>query len=178
MTDSNGPTPNDMVDRRQIHECILRYCRGLDRRDRELVLSAFHPDAVDDHGHFVGPIAKFVDWVFSIQEMAYQRTQHLITNHLCEIDGDTAHTESYYASVGLPKNGQGQTTTWGRYIDRLEKRDGRWAVVARVCLIDIRDRKADPDGSKPDAPNLAPLHSRDDPSYMRPLVVDPARFTV
>ena len=24
----------------------------------------------------------------------------------------------------------------GRYIDRLERRDGRWAIVARVCLVE------------------------------------------
>lgn len=178
MTGPIASTKDDTADRRQILECILRYCRGLDRRDRDIVLSAFHPDAVDDHGHFVGPIGKFVDWVFSIQEVAYRRTQHIINNHFCEIDGDIAHTESYYASVGIPKNGQGQGTTWGRYIDRFEKRDGRWAIAARVCLVDIRDRKADPDGSKPDAPHLASLQGRDDPSYMRPLIIDPARFTV
>src|ERR1700712_1944808 len=163
MTGLNVSSDDDTTDRRQILECILRYCRGLDRRDREIVLSAFHPGAVDDHGHFVGPVEKFVNWVFSIQDMTYRRTQHIINNHLCEIDGNTAHAESYYASVGLPKNGQGQMTTWGRYIDRLEKRDGRWAIAARVCVVDIRDRKADPDGSKPDAPHLASLQNRDDP---------------
>ena len=25
----------------------------------------------------------------------------------------------------------------GRYVDRLEKRDGRWAIADRVCLVEI-----------------------------------------
>lgn len=28
----------------------MTYCRGVDRRDADMVLSTFHEDAVDDHG--------------------------------------------------------------------------------------------------------------------------------
>jgi hypothetical protein len=32
----------------------MRYSRGIDRLDRDMLLSAYHPDAIDDHGMFVG----------------------------------------------------------------------------------------------------------------------------
>jgi hypothetical protein len=31
--------------RAEIHDALLRYCRGLDRVDMDLVRGAFHPDA-------------------------------------------------------------------------------------------------------------------------------------
>ena len=40
----------ELLDKQAIHEVMIRYCRGLDRMDAELVGSAYHPDAHDDHG--------------------------------------------------------------------------------------------------------------------------------
>ena len=54
------PTLEHMIaelwDREQIRQCLHRYARGVDRFDRELILSAFHPDALDEHGKFVGTL--------------------------------------------------------------------------------------------------------------------------
>ena len=47
----------ELIDRQRIYECLLRYTRGMDRLDRELVLSAYHDDAVEDHGPVVSPAA-------------------------------------------------------------------------------------------------------------------------
>jgi len=40
-----------------IRQAALRYCRGVDRLDPELMLSAYHDGATDDHGIFSGPAA-------------------------------------------------------------------------------------------------------------------------
>ena len=37
----------ELKDRQEIYDCIMRYCRGIDRLDRDMLLSAYHPDAVD-----------------------------------------------------------------------------------------------------------------------------------
>src|SRR5439155_201455 len=37
------------ADKQEIHDVIMRYCRAIDRRDRELLRSCFHPDAIDEH---------------------------------------------------------------------------------------------------------------------------------
>jgi hypothetical protein len=44
-----------LIDRQEILACELRYCSGVDRFDREMLLSAYHPGAMDDHGAFVLP---------------------------------------------------------------------------------------------------------------------------
>jgi hypothetical protein len=45
----------ELVDRADILDCVQRYARGIDRHDVELVASCYHPDAIDDHGLYVGP---------------------------------------------------------------------------------------------------------------------------
>lgn len=162
-----------VLDRMAILDCLTRYCRGCDRFDRELILSCYHPDAQDDHGDFVGSPEDFVEWLFDLHERGQISTQHCITNHSCEIDGDTAHTETYYQFNARNKD----ETVWiagGRYIDRFERRGGEWRIAARYCIVewsgtinegpipfaDIADVHA----------NGVPGRGKGDPSYRRPFV--------
>ena len=43
-------------DRQAIHNVIVRYCRGVDRSDPDLVLTAFHEDVIDNHNN---PVLSF-----------------------------------------------------------------------------------------------------------------------
>jgi hypothetical protein len=167
----------EMKDRQQILDCIMRYCRGIDRLDRAMLLSAYHPDAVDDHGTFVGPVGKFADYVFALHTAHQQRTQHHITNHRCEIAGAEAHTESYYIFRSLNKAPPLYTTASGRYLDRLEKRDGKWGIVDRICLVDIRNDAWAPTGTEGEGDYMPSMRNAGDTSYLRPLKVDRTRFT-
>jgi hypothetical protein len=165
-------------DRQAIYDCMMRYCRGVDRFDRELALSAYHPGALDDHGHYVGPAEGLIASAFALHGKLHRRTQHHITNHYCELDGATAHAESYYLCSMLNRESPFFSVTGGRYIDRLENRDGRWGIVARVCTIDILDGSLDPAGDRLDGNHVVTSRDKHDPAYLRPLVIDPARFTV
>ena len=169
---------HEMKDRQEIYDCMMRYCRGIDRLDREVLLSAYHPGAVDDHGTFVGPVEAFAEYVFDLHTNHQHRTQHHITNHRCEIDGDFAQTESYYIFRSLNKQAPLYTNASGRYLDRLERREGRWGIVARICLVDIRNEFWAPTGTEGDADYMPITRDRSDSSYLRPITVDPARFTV
>lgn len=60
----------ELKDRQDIRDCLVRYCRGVDRFDREMVRSAYHPDAMDDHGDFVGGVENFIDWAFAPARIA------------------------------------------------------------------------------------------------------------
>ena len=168
----------ELKDKRDIYDCIMRYCRGIDRLDRAVLLSAYHPDGVDDHGTFVGPVDKFADYVFELHTTHQHRTQHQITNHLCELNGDEAHTESYYIFRSLNKRPPLYTMATGRYLDRLEKRGGVWGIVDRVCLVDIRNEVWAPTGTEGDADYMPTRRDPGDTSYMRPLKVNRSRFTV
>jgi hypothetical protein len=163
-----------LVDRNEILDCIHRYTRGMDRFDRELVRSAYHPDAVDDHAGFVGTVDDFLDWAFAYHA-AQTRHQHYVTNHRVELDGDEAHTETYYLFIGSERDADAPLrVVGGRYVDRFERRDGRWAIAARVCLVEWQTELTS--GLSPAAVEfLAAVGTvaRDttDISYDRPLVV-------
>lgn len=167
-----------MKDRHEIYDCVMRYCRGIDRLDRDMLLSAYHPDAIDDHGStFFGPVADFAEVVLKMHETHQEYTQHHITNHRCELDGDVAHTESYYLFRCLNRAPPWYNISSGRYLDRFERRDGRWAIAARVCLVEVRDEIWGPEGNAGNTVYVPATRDRDDPSYRRPLAIDHARFT-
>lgn len=183
---------NELIDRQAIHDCLMRYSRGVDRLDRELLMSVYHPDAVDDHGMFVGGREDFADWVIDMHSTLHISQQHCLMNHSCEIDGSVAHSETYYMFIGMNKQGDPISVSGGRYVDRFEKRDGTWAIAHRVCVRDwiSTDEPIDPDdpaaftavkGGLPPALTqlmgtaLQSSRDRSDPSYARPLVADSAR---
>lgn len=162
----------ELADRQQILDCIARFCRGVDRMDRELILSAYHPDALDDHGVFVGGPEALADWLLEVCAKL-ESSAHNIMNHLCEIDGDTAHAETYVLTATMPVKISG-----GRYIDRLERRDGRWAIVQRKLVLDWwTPSDGGASGIRPDQINAAgpPARDRRDPSYERPLTISAER---
>lgn len=124
-----------LLDRQAIQDCLLRYTRGVDRLDRELLLSAYHADAIDDHGAFVGSPVAFADWALPHHREHQNSTHHMILNHSCELDRDTAHSETYCLYIGVNRSG-GIDVIGNRYIDRLERRAGTWAIARRVCVVE------------------------------------------
>jgi len=160
------------ADRQAILDCLHRYTRGVDRADRALMLSAYHPDAIDEHGVANLGAADFVDWAIGYHAAYQTRYQHIITNHSVELDGEVAHGETYYLFWGENREGP-PTIAFGRYVDRFEKRGGQWAIAHRVCVNELVGAFT---GTEVPAAFLAALRStgpstRDggDVSYQRPL---------
>jgi ketosteroid isomerase-like protein len=182
---------SELQDRQAIHDCLMRYSRGVDRLDRELILSCYHEDAIDDHGVFVGNREEFADWVDAMHSKTHLSHQHAILNVSVDLDGDVAHTESYFMFVGLNRAGTPLAMSGGRYLDRFEKREGRWAIAARLCLRDWAPLEAIPEPMDQSRMTVVknlpevfvelmrngpqPARDRTDPSYDRPLTIDPAR---
>ena len=166
-------TLDELLARAEILDCIHRYARGMDRLDRELARSAYHDGAIDEHGGFVGPVDEFIDWSFAYHANQI-RHQHYVTNHTVELAGDTAHAETYYVFVGTDRNPDAPlTVAGGRYVDRFERREGRWAIAARVCLVEWMTELAA--GLPPAAVEFIASYGtvardRSDTSYQRPLV--------
>ena len=172
MADEQPHGLAEMLDRQRILECLLRYCRGMDRLDPELALSAYHAGAIEDHGARIAPCEEFVPQVLEFHRTGELRTQHIIGNHLCEIDGDSAHAETYVQCFSVMPDGRNRLG-FGRFIDRLEKRDGRWGIVSRVSLPEgaIEVPAFDDRAGMVDLPGTLgrPSRDRSDPSYLRPL---------
>lgn len=127
-----------LLDRRAIEDCVHRHARGHDRFDVALLTHAYHEDGIDEHGAAAvnkGP--DYAEWANAIHAGGSQLCLHNITTHTCEIDGDTAHAESYVIVGLLNPDGKTVRLINGRYVDRLEKRDGHWRIAVRRCTVDL-----------------------------------------
>jgi hypothetical protein len=128
-------TPLSADDERAVRSTVLRYCRGIDRMDRELVRSCYHPDATDSHGSFEGGVEDYLAWVWRLLEH-YTMTMHYIANQLVEPAGEgRARCESYGFAVHRAAGGpeSDNLTTGFRFIDDFERRDGEWRIARRVA---------------------------------------------
>ncbi|MFB6775098.1 nuclear transport factor 2 family protein [Streptomyces sp. NPDC056337] len=128
--------------RAEIHDVLLRYCRGLDRVDMSLVRGAFHGDAWVQFpaSLHVGPVEGFVEFL-SGEMPRFVRTMHFLGNSLIEFDGPAvAHVETYLQAdhQGSERHHWKNETVklWARYLDRFELRDGRWLIARRQLLVD------------------------------------------
>ncbi|MET8651127.1 nuclear transport factor 2 family protein [Nocardia aurea] len=161
-----------LLDRQDILDALTRFSRGMDRFDRELFLSAFHTDATIAAGDYVGGPTDLYDWASAMHETGQVATHHNLLNHTVDLDGDTAHAETYYLFVGRNRD-ESNWIAGGRYIDRLEKRDGQWRIALRTNVIEwsgLVPTMPLPFADVPDIhQNGAPSRSGDDPSYRRPL---------
>lgn len=167
-------TVRQLKDRQDILDCIQRESRARDRQDSEQIAACWWPEGVDEHGAYTHRMPDYAERANQGHRMNFHMTSHNITNHLCEIEGDTASCESYVIG-GLrwldDKERSGKTSiAFGRYLDRLEKRNGEWRMLVRRCTIELT---ADADGSWVHSAAvrgfLKPLWSREDPSYERPI---------
>jgi len=183
VTDDISTKLRELVDRSEILQCLHRCARGMDRHDAELIASAYHADAIDDHGGFSGSPAEFIEYVNGspagpgVHEQLFTDHMHYLTNHSAEIDGDTTHSETYYIMVGRYR-GSDRAGIWtGRYVDRLERRNGEWKIAARRVVMGATsvDFSCSPTAvAEAEALFATPTWDKSDVSYQRPLAV-PAR---
>ena len=139
-----------VMDRHEIEEVLARYCRALDRLDRPLLESCFHPDSQHHHS-YKGPSSTFCDFAFEVLSSCVA-THHQIGNVSIRVQGDFAHTDCYFTAyhrLGDPpppafpgaKAGE-DVLIGGRYIDRFERRDGVWKIIKRTGVHDWRRYEA------------------------------------
>ena len=154
-----------LLDRRAIYEVLVRYCRGVDRGDVELIRSVYHDDAIDDHGMFRGLGIDFAPWIVDfLKDMG--QCQHFIGNFTCDLQGDVAHTETYCLSIS--DDGRGlHTTAYNRYIDRFERRNGAWRIADRLVVLDVTriEPATEQFGNRPGWEFTWERKDRTDPAY-------------
>ncbi len=160
MPESDAQT----ADKLAIRDVLSRYCRGLDRMDKAMAYSVFSEDApAHYYDIYEGTGHGFVDWVWEAHA-AMERHSHQITNTLIELDGDTASSEAYVTVVLWMREAGDmiETVVRGRYLDRWEKREGRWLIVHREHVLDTQSTNGVPVA---DAPNKESTRDDADPSF-------------
>lgn len=145
----------DLLDKEAIRTILYRLCRALDRRDRELMDSCYHPGATEDHGAICGDAEEFRR-LATEGEGIYVRMHHNLGTINIELKGDVAETEAYVCASGpliapAPDGSLQSRTIYARYIDRFERRDGEWRIARRIVVKDWTDLRTitDPEEEYP-----------------------------
>jgi hypothetical protein len=139
MTDTAIET---LLNKQAITEVLYRYCRAMDRIDREMTLSIWHPDGTCNYSSTAGVADMlFRDYLTgsTMARQGFANHSHQITNILIEAEGDRAVSEAYFtASLQTePADGKVLEHLWrGRYLDRWSRRDGVWAIDHRQVVFD------------------------------------------
>ena len=165
----------ELLDRQAILECLKRNSRGNDRFDVDLVTSSYHADGVHELGEKQISGREYGEHANHAHAALFDSTMHNVAMHTCEIDGDVAHAESYNTGVFLDKGGETGRILAGRYIDRLEKRDGEWRIVLRRATVEvaIEGKATLPNGALlPGSRYLKGSRHCGDPAFERPLSLD------
>jgi hypothetical protein len=160
-----------LQDRQDIEECMSRYAHALDRHDERLIAEVYHSDAQDSHGPFRGGVAEFAPWVNRLHEHKTRSHTHNMTTHWCEVQGDRAYADTYVLFVLFLRDRDIVMMGSGRYIDRMERRAGRWKIAERRTITELR---LEADAQRlADAPGGYPVGTwdRSDVSYQRPLAL-------
>jgi hypothetical protein len=126
----------ELLDKEEIRQAMYSYARGTDRCHRELIEGAYHDDAWDDHGNFQGGRDAVADIIASNRAGATNSMHHL-GNILIELLDDAANVAYFMACQTLEHDGKTYTRLRaGRYLDRFERRDGRWRIARRMVIDD------------------------------------------
>jgi len=131
----------ELLAKQQITELLYRRARAGDRRDVGLALSCYHPGATENHEGFAGSAAEFIRQVSMISPNSTAPVTglwHFISNVLIDLHGEAADVESYHIALVIRhENGvETQSRIGGRYLDRMECREGRWGIVHRDVVFD------------------------------------------
>jgi hypothetical protein len=126
-----------LLDRESIRTVLYRYCRAVDRGDRDLMKSCYHEDGTDDHGFFSGSGWEFADYVLPILAQL-ELSIHSLTNPHIDLAGDRAYVETQWSVIHRLRRFGKLTDMWhqGRYLDEFERRNGEWKIFRRVTVSD------------------------------------------
>ena len=118
----------------EIHAVLARYTRAVDWLDEALLATVFWDDADIDYGFFRGRALEFRPMLMDI-ERGLAKRWHSAPNVTVTLRGDVADVASYQLSIssvpGDPTPGTRLMCAVGHYLDRLERRQGRWGIAQR-----------------------------------------------
>ena len=127
----------EISDRLEIQELLVKYAHAVDTRDWELFETVFTPDATIDYTEMGGSRGNVAE-TRAFLEMAmpnFAGFQHMISNTVLEIDGDTAKSRTICHNPMVIDKGNGETHVfycglW--YVDKFVRTPDGWRIKERV----------------------------------------------
>ncbi len=121
-----------------LNQLAYRYAHAIDTCDEVLLLAqvftpdgrmrVYHPGEDEPFIELVGPDLASVP---RTMKPAHLRTMHQMTNHMVEIDGDTASGQVYCCARHLALDGKSALNVIIRYEDLYRRMDGAWRIADR-----------------------------------------------
>jgi hypothetical protein len=147
------PNAEQLIARAEIFDAMMRYASGCDRKDPDMIRSAYHPDAHHYHGDVDGTVEDLIEWIASPTGGGHHTMQsrgaeveripgvlHFIGNiHYEFASDDLALVHSYCMTLQVehhPDDSYDFINIGLRYVDRFEKRDGEWRIAKRVVPVE------------------------------------------
>lgn len=123
-------------DRSEIEQLLYRYARAIDAKDWKSLERVFVPDARIHYAVERGTEVAFAQlgpWLAQAMQI-FEATQHVVTNPLIELAGDSASCMSYLVATHVQVRLDGsrvRTTEGSRYSDSLVRTPEGWRISAR-----------------------------------------------
>lgn len=138
----------ELQDRYDVGQVIIKYATSVDQRDMErygscftedCVVTGFGPDAVQGRDAWVSFVVKALQ--------SYEGTHHQITNQEISIDGNTAHMRSYVqATHEVAGDNEHLVILYAIYDDQLVRTTNGWQFSEHKLerLIDVKKVRVTP----------------------------------
>lgn len=123
-----------LLDRAALHDLLLEYASGVDRRDMAAVAACFTPDVRARYGpKSFDNRDELVEFIRGVR--FFHTTMHCLGNQFIEVDGDEARLETLGMLTHHTTRPDGEPFEYNnsdaRYVDRLRRVDGRWRIEER-----------------------------------------------
>jgi hypothetical protein len=127
----------EISDRLEIHELMVRYARAIDTQDYALLDTCFTPDAHVDYtqsGGTKGAYPEVREWLEKALA-PFATMMHLIGNTTLELAGDKANSRTYVINPMGFANPDGTLhmfTVGAHYVDKLVRTADGWRIAERI----------------------------------------------
>jgi len=126
----------EISDRIEIDDLMIRYTVAIDQKDWNLLDTVYTPDAKVDYtesGGIKGAYPEVRAWLAKALA-PFTMTQHLVSNSVVKLDGDTATARTMVFNPMGTDDGQGGLNLFyvgGWYVDRLVRTQDGWRIAER-----------------------------------------------
>jgi len=126
-----------LLDRQAIRDLVTRYACAIDRRDFDTVAACFTPDATTDYTFFAGPIRDVLEKIRA-GVSGFAMTMHVLGNHLADVRGDEATSETYAVCYHRRQGATGgaDLAVAMRYLDELIRTADGWRIRKRHATVE------------------------------------------
>ena len=128
---------------RAILETLHQYCHAVDYGLEDAYVGAFTDDAVFDVRKPTGETLhrevgrdELAAYLRRYPKPPSRYNKHFMMDPMITFDNDAATVQSYFLAMRNGDDNKPVVGSFGRYIDRLVKVDGRWRIAERIAEVE------------------------------------------